>query len=53
MGKKRTKRGSSSNEDGMEFDVDGDCYQELKDSIDVLKKLLTEGLAEIHSHQEM
>ena len=52
MGRKGSKRGSSSstNEESMAAQRD-DCnlYKELKDSIECLKKLVTDGLAELHS----
>ena len=52
MGRKRSKRGSSSStSDESKRDVEGDdCpNKELKDAIDCLKKLVTDGLAELHA----
>ena len=52
MGRKRSKRGSSSStSDESKHDVEGDdCRnKELKDAIDCLKKLVTDGLAELHA----
>ena len=49
MGRKRSKRGSSfSTSDESKRDVEGDdCRnKEMKDTIDCLKKLVTDGLAE-------
>lgn len=50
MGRKRSKRGSSSSttEEGMAADTDT-LYNELKDSIECLKTLVTEGLADIRN----
>ena len=51
-GRKRSKRGSSSSTlDESKHDVEGDdCpNKELKDAIDCLKTLLTDGLAELHA----
>ena len=48
MGRKRSKRGSSSSTfDESKHDVKGDYCRnkELKDAIDCLKKLVTDGLA--------
>ena len=52
MGRERSKRGSSSStSDESKRDVEGDdCpNKELKDAIDCLKKLVTDGLAELHA----
>ena len=52
MGRKRSKRGSgSSTSDEDKHVVEGDdCpNKELKDAIDCLKKLVTDGLAELHT----
>ena len=52
MGRKRSKRGSSSStsDEIMPTGEDGSCLnKELKDSIDCLKKLVTDGLAELHA----
>ena len=52
MGRKRSKRGSgSSTSDEDKHTVEGDdCpNKELKDAIDCLKKLVTDGLAELHT----
>ena len=52
MGSKRSKRGSSSStSDEDKHVVEGDdCLnKELKDAIDCLKKLVTDGLAELHT----
>ena len=52
MGRKRSKRGSgSSTSDEDNHVVEGDdCpNKELKDAIDCLKKLVTDGLAELHT----
>ena len=53
MGRKISKRGSSSStsSDESKHVVEGDdCpNKELKDAIDCLKKLVTDGLAELHT----
>ena len=52
MARKRSKRGlSSSTSDESKHDAEGDdCRnKELKDAIDCLKKLVTDGLAELHA----
>ena len=53
MGKKRSKPGSSSsaNEEemaGQDLGTENDLYRELKESIECLKRLVTEGLARLH-----
>ena len=52
MGRKRSKRGSnSSTSDEGKHVLEEDDYpnKELKDAIDCLKKLVTDGLAELHT----
>ena len=52
MGRKRSKRGSSSSttDESMTAGEEGIYLnKELKDSIDCLKKLVTDGLAELHA----
>ena len=52
MGRKRSKRGSSSStsDEGKHVVEEDDCpNKELKDAIDCLKKLVTDGLAELHT----
>lgn len=53
MGKKSSKPGSSSsaNEEemaGQDLGTENDLYRELKESIECLKRLVTEGLARLH-----
>ena len=55
MGRKRSKRGSgSSTSDEDKHVVEGDDYpnKELKDAIDCLQKLVTDGLAEFHTDMD-
>ena len=52
MGRKRSKRGSSSStsDEGKHVVEGDDCLnKELKDVIDCLKKVVTDGLAELHT----
>ena len=52
MGRKRSKRGSSSSTTDESMTAGGEgsyLNKELKDSIDCLKKLVTDGLAELHA----
>ena len=53
MGKKCSKPGSSSlpNEEemaGQDLGAENDLYRELKESIECLKRLVTEGIARLH-----
>ena len=55
MGRKRSKRGSNSptSDEGQHVVEEDDCpNKELKDAIDCLKKLVTDGLAELHTDLE-
>ena len=52
MGRKRSKRGSSSStsDEGKHVVEEDDCSnKEVRDAIDCLKKLVTDGLAELHT----
>ena len=52
MGRKRSKRGSSSStsDEGKHVVEGDDCLnKELKDVIDCLKNVVTDGLAELHT----
>ena len=52
MGRKRSKRGSDSStcdEDRHVVEGDDCPNKELKDAIDCLRKLVTDGLAELHT----
>ena len=57
MGRKRSKRGSSSstNEERMAdtCSANNTPYSELKDSIECLKTLVTEGLADIREDRQI